>query len=84
MAETKIGTVIHYYTHLHVAAVKITDGELRRGDRIHVLGHTSNFNQTVESMEIEHQSVEVALPGQTVGLRMVEHAREHDIVYKVA
>lgn len=83
MAETKVGIVTHYFTHLHVAAVKITEGELRKGDNIHVLGHTSNFEQVVESMEMEHKSVEVALPGQTVGLHVTEHAREHDVVYKV-
>lgn len=83
MAETKVGIVTHYFTHLQVAAIKITDGELRKGDKIHVLGHTSNFEQVVESMEIEHRSVEVVLPGQTVGLRVAEHVREHDTVYKV-
>lgn len=83
MAETKVGIVTHYFTHLQVAAIKITDGELRKGDRIHVLGHTSNFEQVVESMEIEHRSVEVAISGQTVGLRVAEHVREHDAVYKV-
>lgn len=83
MAETKVGIVTHYFTHLHVAAIKITDGELRKGDRIHILGRTSNFEQVVESMEMEHKVVEVATPGQTVGLRVVEHAREHDMVYKV-
>lgn len=83
MGEIKVGVVTHYFTHLHVAAVRITDGELRKGDKIHIWGHTSNFEEVVESLEMEHQSIEVALPGQTVGLRMVEHAREHDIVYKV-
>lgn len=83
MAEIKVGIVTHYFTHLGVAAIKITDGELRKGDTIHISGHTSNFQHVVESMEIEHRPVEVALPGQTVGMRVVEHAREHDIVYKV-
>ena len=83
MAEIMIGTVTHYFTHLHVAAVKITDGELRRGDKIHIEGHTSDFEQTAESIELDHESVEVAEPGQNVGIKVVEHAREHDKVYKV-
>ena len=64
MTETKIGTVTHYYNHLHVAGVAITDGELHKGDTIHVKGHTSDFEQKVESMEIDNEAVEVAKPCQ--------------------
>ena len=83
MTETKIGTVTHYYTHLHVAGVEITDGELHKGDTIHIKGHTSDFEQKVESMEIDHETVEVARPGDDIGLGVIEHAREHDTVYRV-
>ena len=84
MSETKIGTVTHYFTHLHVAAVKIADGELHTGDMIHVKGHTSDFEQTVESMQIDHAAVETAGPGDKIGLSVIEHAREHDTVYMVS
>jgi putative protease len=84
MTEKKIGTVTHYYNHLHVAGVTITDGELRKGDVIHVRGHTSDFEQKVESMQIEHESVDVAKPGDQIGLSVIEHAREHDTVYTVS
>jgi len=83
MAETRIGTVTHYYNHLHVAGVAITDGELRIGDTIHVKGHTSDFEQKVESMEIDREAVEVAKPGDEIGLAVIEQAKEHDAVYKV-
>ena len=83
MTEKKIGTVTHYYNHIHVAGVAITDGELRKGDKIHIKGHTSDFEQTVESMQIEHEPIEVAKPGDQIGLSVVEHAREHDTVYMV-
>jgi putative protease len=83
MEEQRIGVVTHYFGHLQVAAVDLTDGELRTGDTIHIKGHTSDFTQRVESMQIEHQPVEKAAAGQTVGLRVNEHAREHDVVYKV-
>ena len=83
MAEKKIGTVTHYYNHIHVAGVAITDGELHKGDKIHIKGHTSDFEQTVESMEIEHEAIDVARPGDQIGLSVVEHAREHDTVYAV-
>ncbi len=83
LGEAKIGVVTHYFTHLHVAAVKISEGELCNGDEIHILGHTSNFQQVVESMEIDRNPIDVAHHGDTVGLLVIKHAREHDIVYKV-
>ncbi len=83
MTETRIGTVTHYYNHLHVAGVAITDGELHKGDTVHIRGHTSDFEQKVESMEIHHEVVEIAIPGDQLGLMVIEHAREHDTVYKL-
>lgn len=83
MSETKIGTVSHYFGHLGVAAVEITDGELRTGDMVHIKGHSTDFQQTVESIQIEHEQVEVAKPGDSVGIQVIEKAREHDEVYKV-
>ena len=83
MTETKIGSVTHYFNHLHVAGVVITDGELHEGDTIHIKGHTSDFEQIVESMQIDHEAVEVAKPESQIGLSVIEYARENDIVYKV-
>ncbi len=83
MAEQKIGIITHYFGKIGVAALKITDGELRVGDMIRIKGHTSDFTQTVESMQVEHQSVEVARTGDEVGLKTAEYTREHDTVYKV-
>jgi translation elongation factor EF-1alpha len=57
---------------------------LRKGDTIHVKGHTSDFEQKVGSMQIEHETVEVAKPGDQIGLSVIEHAREHDTVYMVS
>lgn len=81
--EERIGVVTHYYTHLSVAVVQLDAGTLRVGDTIHIKGHTSDFTQKVESMEIEHVHVSEARPGQSFGLKVVEHAREHDGVYRV-
>ena len=83
MAEEKIGVVIHYWGKIGVAGLKISDGELRVGDTIHIKGHTSDFTQPVESIQIENQLVEVARPGEDIGVQVVEHAREHDEVFKV-
>jgi putative protease len=81
--EEAIGTVTHYYSHLNVAVVQINKGALQTGDTIHVKGHSTDFTQTVESMEYEHQHVDRATAGQSVGVRVKDHAREHDIVYRV-
>lgn len=83
MSETKIGTVTHYFTQLHVAAVKIAGGELHTGDTIHIKGHTSDFIQQVGSMELEHESVDAAAQGDSVGIAVDEYTREHDSVYLV-
>ena len=83
MAEEKIGTITHYFGKIGVATVKITDCELDVGDTIHVKGHTSDFTQTVDSMQVEHESVAVARAGDEVGLKTAEYVREHDAVYKV-
>ena len=83
MAEQLIGTVTHYFGKASVAAIKITEGELRVGDTIHVVGHTSDFTQTIESMQVDRAPIEVAKVGDEIGLKVSEHAREHDNVYRV-
>lgn len=81
--EEKVGIVTHYFTRIGVAAVDLTDGDLAVGDRIHIKGHTSDFYQDVESMQVEHRQVKRAEKGTRVGIKVKEHAREHDVVYKV-
>jgi len=83
MPEQKIGVITHYFGNIGVAALEITDGELHVGDTIHIKGHTSDFTQTIDSMQVEHDSVEIARPGDSVGIKVTEHAREHDEVFKV-
>ena len=83
MSEQLIGKVTHYFGKPHVAAIQITDGELHVGDTIHVKGHTSDFTQQIDSMQIEHASVEIAKVGDNIGVQVAEHAHEHDQVYRV-
>ncbi len=80
--EVRVGVVSHYYGHLSVAAVRL-EVALAVGDTIRVLGHTSDFRQRVDSMQVEHRSVSEAIGGDEIGLKVVEHAREHDVVYRV-
>jgi putative protease len=79
----RIGIVTHYYAEPRVAVVKLESGTLRVGDMIHIQGHTSDFTQRVESLQIEHAPVDEVGPNDDFGLKVVEHAREHDVVYKL-
>ena len=79
----RIGVVTHYFGHLSVAVVKLESGMLRVGDNIHFRGHTTDFGQRVESLQVNHASVPAVGPGDDFGLKVREHAREHDVVYKV-
>lgn len=83
MPEEEIGRVTHYFTKLGVGVVEITKGTLSVGDTIHIKGHTTDLTQEIESMQIEHETVQSAKAGQSIGLRVKEHVREHDVVYKV-
>lgn len=81
--EEFVGVVTHYYGHLSVAAIRIEAGTLRVGDTIRILGHTSDFRQRIDSMQLEHQPVTEAGKRQEIGLKVVQHARENDVVYRV-
>jgi len=83
MAEVELGKVTHYFSKIGVVAIEITQDTLRVGDTIHIKGHTSDFSQTIDSMQIDGQPVEEATAGQSVGIKAAEHAREHDAVFKV-
>jgi len=79
----RIGVVTHYFSHLSVATLKLESGTLRVGDTIHIRGHTTDFTQRVESLEVDHAPVTEVGPNDDFGLRVVDHAREHDVVYKL-
>jgi putative protease len=83
MAEVEIGKVTHYFSKIGVMAIQVAQDTLRVGDTIHVKGHTSDFTQKIDSMQIDGKEVGEAIVGQSVGLRAKEHAREHDQVFKV-
>jgi putative protease len=83
MEEKLVGKVTHYFTNIGVAVVEITKGELNVGDKIHIKGTTSDFEQAVDSMQVEHENVEKAKKGQAIGLKVEQQAREGDEVYKI-
>ena len=83
MKEGKIGIVSNQFSKISVAAVDITDGTVSVGDTIHFLGHTTDFETTVHSMQIEHKFVTEAKKGDGVGIKVPEKVREGDKVYKI-
>ncbi len=62
---------------------RFTAGELRVGDTIRFRGHTTDLTEKLESIQIEHEAVDVARPGDSVALKVTDHVREHDEVFKV-
>jgi putative protease len=82
MGEKEIGKISHFFSHISVAVIELTD-TLKVGDEIHVQGATSDFTQKVESMQIEHENVQEANKGQSIGLKVKDRVREHDTVFKV-
>ncbi|MBI3988291.1 MAG: translation elongation factor-like protein [candidate division NC10 bacterium] len=83
MPEERIGRVTEYFARIGVAGIQITDGTLRVGDTIHIKGHTTDFQQTVDSIQVEHRAVQEAGPGTFIGVKVRDRVREHDVVYKV-
>ena len=83
MPEEEIGKVASYFSKIGVAAIDITKGALKVGDKIHIKGHTTDIEQDVDSIQIEHQSVPEAKPGDSIGIKVKDRVRDHDIVYKL-
>ena len=79
----KVGRIDHYYSKAGVAVLEVL-APLKKGDKIVIRGSTTNVEQTVDSMEVEHKQVAEAQAGQKVGLKVAGRVRENDIVYKVA
>lgn len=80
--EEETGRITHYFAKIGVAVVRL-NGELKKGDRIRIKGKTTNFEQIVDSMQIQNKDIEVAKPGDEIGLKVYGRVRENDVVYKI-
>lgn len=76
-----IGTVTHYFSHISVAAVQL-DEPLKAGEKVHIKGHTTDLVQTVDSMQVDHQPIDQAGPGDDLAIHVDDHVREHDKIYR--
>jgi putative protease len=81
--EEAVGKVIKYFGKIGVAAIKMTSGELKVGDTIKIKGHSTDFDQVVDSIQVEHASVPTAGVGDEIGLKVKDKVHEHDVVYVV-
>ena len=77
----EVGHILHFFSKISVAVLELT-APLAVGDRILVKGPSTDFEQAVESMQIEHENIQRAEAGQSVGLKLAQRAKERDAVYK--
>ncbi len=80
--DIRVGKVTHYFDHIGVAVLALQE-EVRVGETIHIHGRTTDITQRIASMEIEHQKIEAAKPGDEVALKVIEPVHEGDVIYKV-
>lgn len=82
MGGVLVGNVGHYYNRISVAVVTLTES-IHLGDKVHFLGRTTDFLQEVTSIQVEHQSIEEAGPGQEVAMKVSQRVRRGDKVFKL-
>ena len=82
MSGKRVGKVTHYFDHLSVAVMALTE-KIEVGDTLHFLGHSTDFKQQVTSMQIEHKSVESAKPGEDVAIKVDQRVHPNDAIFKV-
>ncbi len=82
MEKTEVGKITHFFGKIGVAVVELSKG-LKTGDKILIEGHGHAVEQNVDSMQIEHEKIEEAKAGQSVGMKTAEPVKPGDIVFKV-
>ncbi len=83
MKEQEIGYVSKFFGQISIAAIEITNGKLSIGDTIHIKGYTTDLKVEVNSMQIEHEAVESAKKGDSIGVKVTDKARRKDKVFKL-
>jgi translation initiation factor IF-2 len=83
MSEEKVGKVMAFYAKINVAAIELTEGSLRIGEKIKIKGATTDFVQSVDSLQIEHETVQEAVKGTSVGIKVKDKVRPNDDVLRI-
>lgn len=81
MEEKKVAKVTNFFKKVMAAGIEITDGILKVGDRIHIKGATTDFEMSIDSMQIDRDPVEEATVGQSIGIKVPDLVREGDEVF---
>ncbi len=85
MAETKIGTVTHYFDKLQVAVIKLSKSGIKIGDSVILTSKDGKlFKQEVTSMQIEHASIDIAKAGDTFGLKVKKSVKDKTDIIKAS
>lgn len=82
MEEKEIGKITHYYGHLSVGIVELSD-TLKVGETVHIKGHSEDFTQSIDSIQVEHANVSEAKKGDSVGIKVAQKVHPGDKVLKV-
>jgi translation initiation factor IF-2 len=83
MPEEQVALVIKFFSKPGVAAIEVTNGSIKVGDMLRYKGHTTDFTEEIDSMEMDNQAVEEAKVGDLIGIKVKERVRENDQVFKV-
>lgn len=83
MGEKEVGFVEHWWDHISVAGIKITEGKIKVGDTLHFKGHTTDFQEKIASIHMEHEQKAEAGKGDEIGIKVREKVRDHDKVFLV-
>ena len=79
----EVGVITHYFPKVDAAVVKLTKAGLSIGDKIVIKGHTSDFKEKVDSIQLDHEPIQKAEKNMEIGLKVKAKVREHDVVYKI-
>ena len=82
MSGTRVGRINHYFDHINVAVLTLTE-TIHVGETLHFLGHSTDFRQEITSLEIEHKAVESAKPGEDVAMKVTQRVHPNDAVFRV-
>lgn len=81
--EEEVGVITHYFGKINVGVVKVTKGSLKLGDKIRIKGATTDFEQEVKSLQVDHQDVSEVKEGEEAGMKVDDRVREEDKVFKI-
>ena len=82
MTGKRVGKVTHYFDHLNVAVLALSEG-IRVGETLHFLGHSTDFKQPVTSLQIEHKPIEAAKPGEDVAMKVDQRVHPGDAIFRI-